>query len=110
MQHKESPAVLPPKGGATSATTTAGGRLRPWQPGWWLQKAIRGYQGTVSPLLGSRCRYSPSCSQYAHEAIGEWGAVRGTGLAVRRVARCHPWREGGHDPVPRREALEAEVR
>ena len=94
----------------TTTPTTSGGQLRPWQPGWWLQKAIRGYQATVSPLLGSRCRYSPSCSQYAHEAIGEWGAVRGTALAVRRVARCHPWREGGLDPVPRREVLELEVR
>lgn len=91
-------------------TVVAPGGMRPWQPGFWLQKAIRGYQATVSPLLGVRCRYAPSCSEYAHEAIGEWGALRGTWLAVRRVARCHPWREGGVDPVPQREVVEAEVR
>jgi putative membrane protein insertion efficiency factor len=61
---------------------------------------IRLYQWTVSPLLGPRCRFYPSCSQYALEAIARFGAVRGTGLALKRLARCHPWHPGGLDPVP----------
>jgi putative membrane protein insertion efficiency factor len=84
-------------------------RTRVWQPGWWLQRLILGYRALVSPLLGARCRFYPSCSQYAFEAIDEWGALRGTWLAVRRVGRCHPWRDGGLDPVPRRHVTDWEV-
>lgn len=80
-----------------------------WQPGWWLQRPILAYRATVSPLLGARCRYFPTCSHYAFEAIDEWGAVRGTWLAVRRVGRCHPWRDGGVDPVPHRHIADSEV-
>lgn len=79
-------------------------RLHPYQPGWWLQRLILGYRAVLSPLLGARCRYYPTCSAYAFDAIGEWGALKGTWLALRRVGRCHPWAEGGIDPVPRREA------
>jgi putative membrane protein insertion efficiency factor len=61
---------------------------------------IRLYQWTVSPLLGVNCRYAPSCSSYAIEAIALHGAVRGGWLAVRRVLRCHPWGDSGYDPVP----------
>ena len=61
---------------------------------------IRGYQWFISPLLGQHCRFYPSCSQYAREAIERHGAVRGVWLAIRRVARCHPWHPGGVDPVP----------
>jgi len=61
---------------------------------------IRGYQWFISPLLGNHCRFYPSCSQYAREAIERHGAVRGVWLAIRRVARCHPWHPGGIDPVP----------
>jgi putative membrane protein insertion efficiency factor len=61
---------------------------------------IRLYQWTVSPLLGARCRFYPSCSQYALEAISRFGVARGTWLAARRLSRCHPWHEGGFDPVP----------
>ena len=61
---------------------------------------IRLYQWTVSPLLGSNCRFHPSCSQYALEAIGRFGVLRGVWLAVKRIGRCHPWHPGGYDPVP----------
>ncbi len=70
--------------------------------GWWLQRLVLAYRRAVSPLLGARCRYLPTCSEYALEAIGEHGAAAGTWLAVRRVARCHPLRPGGYDPVPRK--------
>ena len=61
---------------------------------------IRLYQWTVSPLLGSNCRFHPSCSQYALEAIERFGVLRGVWLAVKRIGRCHPWHPGGYDPVP----------
>jgi hypothetical protein len=61
---------------------------------------IRGYQWFVSPLLGNHCRFYPSCSEYAREAIERHGVLRGVWLAIRRVARCHPWHPGGVDPVP----------
>lgn len=61
---------------------------------------IRIYQLFVSPLLGNHCRFYPSCSQYAREAIERHGAWRGSWLAIRRLSRCHPWHPGGVDPVP----------
>lgn len=67
-----------------------------------LVAPIRVYQRTLSPLLGPRCRFHPSCSHYAIEAIERFGALRGTGLALKRIARCHPLNAGGHDPVPER--------
>ncbi len=65
-----------------------------------LIKFVRGYRYLVSPLLGNHCRFYPSCSTYAEEALAAYGAWRGSWLALRRLARCHPWRAGGHDPVP----------
>jgi hypothetical protein len=62
--------------------------------------AIRAYQLAISPLLGARCRYYPSCSQYALDAVGQHGSLRGSWLAIRRLARCHPFHSGGYDPVP----------
>jgi putative membrane protein insertion efficiency factor len=61
---------------------------------------IRIYQWTVSPLLGPRCRFYPSCSQYALEAVQRFGVLKGGWLAVVRLGRCHPWQPGGFDPVP----------
>ena len=62
--------------------------------------AVRLYQATLSPLLGPACRYAPSCSQYAAEAIERHGLGRGSWLAARRLLRCHPWGGSGWDPVP----------
>ena len=65
-----------------------------------LMGAVRAYQLVLSPLLPPSCRFTPSCSAYALEALSRHGALRGTWLAVRRLARCHPWNPGGYDPVP----------
>ena len=60
---------------------------------------IRFYQLCISPLLGNNCRYYPTCSQYAIEAIEKKGIIRGSWMAVKRICRCHPWHDGGYDPV-----------
>jgi putative membrane protein insertion efficiency factor len=62
--------------------------------------SIRVYQASLSPLLAPACRFEPSCSQYAVEAVERHGAVRGAWLAAKRVGRCHPWGGFGYDPVP----------
>ncbi|HEX7007458.1 MAG TPA: membrane protein insertion efficiency factor YidD [Alphaproteobacteria bacterium] len=64
--------------------------------------AIRLYQYVLSPLIGPTCRFAPSCSEYAIEAITRFGAARGSWLALRRLLRCHPWGGSGYDPVPDR--------
>jgi putative membrane protein insertion efficiency factor len=61
---------------------------------------IRIYQWGISPYLGPRCRYTPSCSHYAVEALKKYGPFKGSWLALRRIARCHPWGGHGADPVP----------
>jgi hypothetical protein len=65
-----------------------------------LSLFIRGYRYAVSPMLGMHCRFDPSCSAYALEALERHGTLHGALLALKRLARCHPWHPGGHDPVP----------
>lgn len=65
-----------------------------------LALVIRGYQRFISPALPPSCRFYPSCSQYALEAVTRYGAIKGTWLATRRLVRCHPFHPGGFDPVP----------
>jgi uncharacterized protein len=76
----------------TARTTTVPARL--------LMLPITGYRRFISPLLGPRCRFAPSCSEYALDALAGHGAVRGLWLAIKRIARCHPFHPGGYDPVP----------
>jgi len=61
---------------------------------------IKAYQYLLSPWVGNQCRFSPTCSHYACEALRKHGALRGSWLTLRRLLRCHPWHTGGHDPVP----------
>ena len=63
---------------------------------------IKFYQAAISPYLGNKCRYEPSCSQYAVEAIEEWGVFKGVWMGAKRIGRCHPWGGHGYDPVPRK--------
>ena len=67
---------------------------------WLLVLLLRGYRAFISPLYGQVCRYHPSCSAYALEAVTRHGSIRGSWLALRRLLRCHPWAAGGYDPVP----------
>ncbi len=69
-----------------------------------LTGAVRTYQWTIRPVIGANCRFHPSCSEYAVEALATHGALRGTVLSARRILRCNPWNEGGFDPVPNRES------
>ena len=67
---------------------------------WPLIQLLRFYRVAISPWLGPNCRFEPTCSTYAIDALREHGLLRGTALAVRRIARCHPWGGSGYDPVP----------
>ena len=80
------------KAAGVKVTPSIGARL--------LLLPIYFYRYCISPLIGSRCRFYPTCSTYAVEAIKRHGAVKGGWLATKRIARCHPWNEGGEDPVP----------
>ncbi|WP_084455318.1 membrane protein insertion efficiency factor YidD [Comamonas composti] len=68
----------------------------------FLMTLVRGYRLLLSPWLGSACRFTPTCSAYSLEALEKHGAALGSYLTVCRLARCHPWCAGGHDPVPER--------
>jgi len=73
-----------------------------------LVAALRGYQYAIRPMLGANCRFFPSCSEYAIEALERHGATRGSWLAMRRLCKCHPYHPGGYDPVPEtRDRLDA---
>lgn len=65
-----------------------------------LSLIVKGYRNGVSPMLGMHCRFHPSCSAYALEALERHGTARGVWLALKRLTRCHPWHPGGYDPVP----------
>jgi uncharacterized protein len=65
-----------------------------------LVAALRGYQYAIRPMLGANCRFFPSCSEYAIEALERHGTARGSWLAMRRLGKCHPYHPGGYDPVP----------
>jgi len=69
-------------------------------PARLLAALVRGYRYLLSPWWGRQCRFTPTCSQYAIDALERYGAARGSWLALRRVLRCHPWGGGGFDPVP----------
>lgn len=67
---------------------------------WVMCLPVKFYQGAISPMFPAACRYTPTCSQYAIEALRKHGPVKGTWLAIRRIMRCHPWGGHGYDPVP----------
>lgn len=61
---------------------------------------IKAYQLLISPMLGPSCRFTPTCSEYAAQALKKYGALKGVWLSIKRVGRCHPWHDGGYDPLP----------
>jgi len=67
----------------------------------FFQALIKVYSWVVSPLLGSNCRFSPTCSEYSYQAFEQFGAIKGAHLTVKRLCRCHPWGGSGYDPVPK---------
>ena len=83
-----------------SAQQVHGTGDRPSVVAWLMMLPVKAYRIVVSPLLGPTCRFSPSCSTYALEALRVHGALRGSWLTVRRIGRCHPFHPGGYDPVP----------
>jgi putative membrane protein insertion efficiency factor len=83
-----------------SAPPPAGDRPALSPMAWLLTGGIVAYEWTLRPVIGANCRFFPSCSAYAKEALAVHGAARGSLLAARRILRCNPWNEGGLDPVP----------
>ncbi len=74
---------------------------------WPLIGLVKVYRFAISPWLGGNCRFQPTCSEYAIEALHEYGVFKGTWLAARRIGRCHPWGGSGYDPVPREDSDDA---
>ncbi len=74
---------------------------------YFLRRLVRIYQILISPALPAHCRFAPSCSEYAMDAISDLGAAQGSWLAIRRVIKCHPWGGHGYDPVPHRTGPDA---
>lgn len=70
------------------------------QISWFIIQLIRGYQLVISPLLGSNCRFNPTCSHYGIEVIYQFGILRGSWLILKRILKCHPLNPGGEDPIP----------
>ncbi len=70
-----------------------------------IQCMIKLYQSIISPFIGSNCRFYPSCSQYTSEALARFGTIKGLWLASCRILRCHPWANGGYDPIPEEEKI-----
>lgn len=66
---------------------------------WGVVAVVMGYRATLGPVMGGQCRFHPTCSQYMLDAVARYGAWRGVWLGLRRIARCHPWSAGGHDPA-----------
>lgn len=66
-----------------------------------LIRLIKAYQFLLSPWVGSNCRFTPTCSNYAIESLQTWGAFKGSWLTIKRISRCHPWAHGGNDPPPK---------
>ncbi len=85
-------AVLHERASPATSPASLGARL--------LMALVGAYRYALSPMLGRHCRFHPSCSAYAVEALERHGALRGAWLAVKRIGRCHPWHPGGYDPVP----------
>lgn len=72
-----------------------------WNPITWIFRVlIKGYQWLISPVLPGSCRFHPTCSAYALEALDAHGPIKGVWLGIKRIFRCHPWNDGGYDPVP----------
>lgn len=94
----------PDQGPAGAWTAARVGRLVWRLPREAVVLLLRVYQLTLSPLLGPVCRFAPSCSSYAVTAVRRYGVVHGSWLTARRLLRCHPWNDGGWDPVPERPA------
>ncbi len=98
-------AEFPADPGATGASDTVSSpRPKPSLPALCLIALVRVYRLALSPFFGMHCRFHPTCSVYALEAVQRFGAARGAWLALRRLGRCHPWHPGGVDPVPERQA------
>ena len=69
---------------------------------YFLLSAIKFYQFFISPILGQNCRYLPTCSEYTIQAIKKFGLIKGSGLSLNRISKCHPWGNHGYDPVPKK--------